>query len=115
MNPKSTSISRIYLLSFMLFCVSCKQKSVSSINKAPYTIGYSIGFRNVPIDTLIANPKRFNGQRVRLNGYWHIEFEGDCLYIHKRDYIQGIARMHYGLTSKHLKKSTASKALVITM
>jgi hypothetical protein len=32
---------------------------------------------------LIADPKRFDGQTVRVIGYLHLEFEGNAVYLSK--------------------------------
>lgn len=34
---------------------------------------------------LIANPKDFDGKKVRLIGYVRLEFEGDSIYLHRDD------------------------------
>jgi hypothetical protein len=34
---------------------------------------------------VISNPERFDGQRVRLHGYVHFEFEGDGVYLSRED------------------------------
>jgi hypothetical protein len=35
--------------------------------------------------SLISNPERLDGQRVRLHGYVHFEFEGDAVYLSRED------------------------------
>ena len=34
---------------------------------------------------LIANPDRYEGKRVRVKGYCHLEFEEQSLYLHRED------------------------------
>jgi hypothetical protein len=34
---------------------------------------------------LIANPSAFDGKRVRISGYLHLEFEDSAIYLHKED------------------------------
>ena len=41
---------------------------------------------------LIATPERFNGQRVVVVGFAHLEFEGNALFLHKEDYDNGITK-----------------------
>ena len=48
---------------------------------------------------LIANPQLFDGQKVLIEGYVHIEFEGRGIYLHKDDFIYGITRNALWLTA----------------
>lgn len=43
----------------------------------------------VSMINLIANPKDFDGKKVRLIGYVRLEFEGDSIYLHRDDARQG--------------------------
>ena len=40
---------------------------------------------DVSMVSLLANPKAFDGKRVRLIGYVRLEFEGDSIYLHQDD------------------------------
>lgn len=44
----------------------------------------------VSIVQLIANPERYDGQRVQVIGFLRLEFEGDGIYLNREDYEQGI-------------------------
>jgi hypothetical protein len=46
----------------------------------------------VSLITLIANPKQFDGHKVRVIGYLNLEFEGNCIYVHKDDFDQSISK-----------------------
>jgi hypothetical protein len=46
--------------------------------------------QSVSLIHLIANPEQWDGKKMLLNGYLHLEFEGDALYLHKEDYDQSI-------------------------
>jgi hypothetical protein len=46
---------------------------------------------NVSIIQLIANPQLYEGKRVRIVGYLHLEFEGDAIYFHREDIEHGIS------------------------
>lgn len=39
------------------------------------------------IQQIIANPARFEGRRVRVAGFMHLQFEGEALYMREQDYI----------------------------
>ena len=41
---------------------------------------------------LISNPQTYDKQRVRVSGYMHLEFEGNCIYLHKDDFKQHIEK-----------------------
>ena len=42
--------------------------------------------KSVSMIELIANPEKFDGKRVFVNGFVHFEFEGNGLYFHEEDY-----------------------------
>lgn len=44
----------------------------------------------VSIVRLIADPGTFDGKRVLLSGFLHLEFEGNAIYLHRDDWIHGI-------------------------
>ena len=44
----------------------------------------------VSIVQLIANPQLYEGKRIRIIGYLHLEFEGDAIYLHREDFEQAI-------------------------
>src|SRR3954469_15727715 len=44
----------------------------------------------IPIGRLVANPKEFQGKRVQVIGYVHLEFEGDGIYANQEDYKYGL-------------------------
>ncbi|HEY4194082.1 MAG TPA: hypothetical protein VGM63_00995 [Mucilaginibacter sp.] len=48
------------------------------------------GDYEVSLIRLIANPEKYDGKKLRLIGYLHLEFEGNSLFIHKEDYDVGI-------------------------
>lgn len=67
---------------------------------------------------LIANPELFDGKKIMVVGYVHVEFEGDAIYLHKDDFLYGIDRNSLALSllsktpTKELKKCQDSYALV---
>lgn len=46
----------------------------------------------VSIVRLLADPGTFNGKRVLLVGFLHLEFEGNAIYLHRDDWIHGITQ-----------------------
>lgn len=40
----------------------------------------------VSLVQLLATPERFDGCRVRVVGYVHLEFEGNAVYLHREDF-----------------------------
>jgi hypothetical protein len=44
----------------------------------------------VSIINLIATPEKYHGKKIQIIGYLHLEFEGDAIYLHKEDYVNGI-------------------------
>ena len=41
---------------------------------------------SVSMIELIANPQKFDGQRVIISGFVRLEFEGNAIYLHEEDY-----------------------------
>jgi hypothetical protein len=41
---------------------------------------------------LIARPSDFDGEYVRVTGFYRHEFEGNLLYLHREDYEQGLTK-----------------------
>jgi len=50
------------------------------------------GYCWVSMVDLIANPQLFDGVKVLVAGYVHVEFEGRGIYLHKDDFRYGITR-----------------------
>jgi hypothetical protein len=46
----------------------------------------------VSIVELIANPRPYDGKRVRVTGWVHLEFEGDGIYLHRDDEVWGLTK-----------------------
>lgn len=46
----------------------------------------------VSLVSLIANPEKYEGQRIAVAGFLHIEFEGTAIYLHQDDYVYGISQ-----------------------
>ena len=44
----------------------------------------------VSMAALIATPERFDGKLIRVIGFMHLEFEGQCLYLHREDFEHAI-------------------------
>src|SRR5262245_35258263 len=41
---------------------------------------------------LLGSPSTFEGKRVRLIGFAHVEFEGQGLYFHREDFDNGLTK-----------------------
>ena len=50
------------------------------------------GYCMLSMVDLIANPELFDGAKVLVVGYVHVEFEGRGLYLHKDDFVYHITR-----------------------
>lgn len=46
--------------------------------------------KDVSLISLIANPEKYNGQLIRIEGFLNVEFEGTAVYLHKNDFDLGI-------------------------
>ncbi|MES2109406.1 MAG: hypothetical protein V4577_11690 [Bacteroidota bacterium] len=47
---------------------------------------------DVSMISLIANPNKYKGKKVRLIGYLNLAFESDGLYLHEEDYLHGLTK-----------------------
>jgi len=50
------------------------------------------GAEVVSMVQLIATPEKFDGKAVLVVGFLRLEFEGNCLYLHKEDYEHSITK-----------------------
>lgn len=50
------------------------------------------GIYEVSLIQLIANPEHYNGKRVMVSGYLHLQFEGNAIYLSKTDYDMRFAK-----------------------
>jgi hypothetical protein len=46
----------------------------------------------VSLIQIIARPSDFDGEYVRVSGFYRHEFEGNALYLHREDYAQGLRK-----------------------
>lgn len=82
-----------FTLLLYLTLTACHHASPSSGNIAqPTTNSDSTVYKEVSILALISNPQAYDKHRVKVIGYLHLEFEGDCIYLHKEDFTQHIEK-----------------------
>jgi hypothetical protein len=62
------------------------------------------GYCLVSIIDLIANPELFDGRRVLVKGYVHIEFEHLAIYLHREDFRHGITRNSVALNVQKISE-----------
>jgi len=51
----------------------------------------SCSLYEVSLVQLIANPAEWDGKRVMVSGYLHLEFEGNALHLHRDDHVYQMA------------------------
>ena len=77
----------------LLFTVSCD--SAAPVTTAPVVV-QARSSAEEPLELsliqLIARPSDFDGEYVRVKGFYRHEFEGNALYLHREDYEQGLVR-----------------------
>ncbi|WP_164850007.1 hypothetical protein [Mucilaginibacter limnophilus] len=82
----------IILISSLLIA-SCKQSATSRKEQADTIDNKTTGYpEDLSIINLIANPEKYDGKSIRVNGYLHLEFEGNMLYLHKVDYEKSLSK-----------------------
>lgn len=83
--------SRKYFLLTIIFHLSINSLSYSQIQidtqdeteQRPSELGIE---ETTSLIRLIATPEKFDGERIQIIGYLHLEFEGNAIYLHKEDY-----------------------------
>ena len=45
---------------------------------------------SISLIRLIATPNDYHNEKVRVEGFLHLEFEGNAIYLHKEDYQHGL-------------------------
>lgn len=85
-------LSYFYLLNLSFIITACNQPptKVKSSDTSTHTVDRINMIKEVSLISLIANPEKYYGQKIRAIGYLHLEFEGNGLYLHKEDYDHGI-------------------------
>ena len=63
----------------------------------------------ISIVQLLANPEKFEGKLVTVQGFVRLEFEGDAIYLHKEDYEHGLRSNGLWLNAKECKQMDGSK------
>jgi hypothetical protein len=81
----------IFTAAFIIFLQSV-QKGQNSQKDSISAIKSSKEGKMVSLLKVIANPKNYDGKRVRIVGFLNINFESDALYSHKEDYLHSITR-----------------------
>ena len=73
------------LAGLTLVLAACEERAVD-------TIGYEEEIIPVSLYQLVTTPERFEGRKVRVKGYLHLEFEGDGLYPHREDFQRSLLK-----------------------
>lgn len=90
-------------------CGQTKKDSVDETEMKPYQL-LDIQ-ENVSLVKLIANPEKYDGKRIQVIGYLHLEFEGNAIYLHGEDYKHGLSENSFWVefSSKLTKKRDLNK------
>jgi hypothetical protein len=72
----------------------------------------------VSILQLIVTPERYDGKRVQVEGFLHLEFEGNALYLSENDYIHhlhknGLWVMRNSVINERFQKLNSHYVIVI--
>jgi hypothetical protein len=50
------------------------------------------GVEHISLLQLIVTPERYDGKRVAVEGFLHLEFEGNAIYLNQNDYAHAITK-----------------------
>jgi hypothetical protein len=103
-------INLIALILLALFACNSNQATKTKII-ADTLINRAKPTEAVSLISLIASPQKFSGQKVRVIGYLHLEFEGNGLYLNQDDFKNGISKnaIWIEIGPKHPENSPLSK------
>jgi|GEM_PF-937352 len=83
------------LISVSAMLPACQHPTTAQTN-APAVKTDTLETEKPPLDvsmiSLIANPDKYKGKKVRLMGYLNLAFESDGLYLHEEDYLRGLTK-----------------------
>lgn len=91
-NNSMRSTKMIPLTTFMVLLLTNFCFGASDLNRNGEKL------KKVSMIELIANPDKFDGQRVIVSGFVRSEFEGNGLYFHEEDYRHGLRENAVGLS-----------------
>ena len=79
----SQSAKSVVAIVVLVLAQNCRpaERAVSAQPSQP-------GLQSISLRQVLANPRAYDGSRVRVVGFCHFEFEGDALYIQGADYFQ---------------------------
>ncbi len=104
------------LFALILIISSCNQTPKKEKTTYPDTLANGniivlAGEYQVSLIRLIANPEKYDGKKLRVIGYLHLEFEGNGLFLHKEDYDIGISKnsIWVDVDIKHPETSSLNK------
>lgn len=90
MKPITLTIFSIIALLIIACQYTASNKNVPPTNTVPSIDTNKI--ESVSLINLITTPEKYNGRKVRVKGYLHLEFEDCVLYLHKEDYTYGMSK-----------------------
>lgn len=93
----------------MTACGQTNNDSTDETEKKPYQL-LDIQ-ENVSLVKLIANPEKYDGKRIQVIGYLHLEFEGNAVYLHEEDFKHSMSENSFwvNFSSKLTKKQDPKK------
>lgn len=56
------------------------------------TVVVAVEPESVSMIQVLSNPEKYDGKKLQLMGYLHLEFEGNGLYLHKEDEQRGLSK-----------------------
>jgi hypothetical protein len=96
--------TKIVLLTFLLLCGACKKSNPAEVNdklsplQAASPSETSSSTPLVSIIAPIGAPERFNGRRIQVIGFTHLEFEDTAIYLSREDYEYELTKNGISLT-----------------
>jgi hypothetical protein len=108
----------IIFLFISLLAIGCqrsKQRINNSVCQGLFPPVDTIHVQDVSLVNLIATPEKYHQRKIRVIGFLHLEFEGNCLYLHRDDFEYGMSKnaIWLNLTTKDKELRRLSNEYVI--
>jgi hypothetical protein len=82
----------LLFLAAVIPVLMCSQDVAGQLRGYYPNAGPDLSPEPVSLIQLIANPRQYDGKKVRFIGFLRLEFEGNAAYLHREDYENGITQ-----------------------
>jgi hypothetical protein len=112
---------QLTILFLAVYLASYGQATIDSIDETEMKPHQILDIQdNVSLVKLIATPEKYDGKRIQVIGFLHLEFEGNAIYLHQEDYKHSLSANSFWVsfssklsTKKNMKKFSNRYVVII--